>query len=185
MLVKYSMQPVLLARQQARINGSQLCSVDSWFDRHNLGFVRHHFSFVFCLLFSIIQSLYHTKGSKYYWWKHTCITLDMQDLPGDNCNQGLYRWNARDRVTMSLWMIVVAACRIMQWLSWHWLRLTTSCGKHQFIDKFDFTLSGSGDSCVATACSDSQVLSMVDYSTNFCKFISSLLLYIIKRHVIF
>jgi len=82
----------------ARINGSQLCSVDSWFDRHNLGTYRE-----------------------------TTVTKDF-----------------------------IAGTRV------------TGCGKHQFIDKFDFTLSGSGDSCVVSACSESQLLSMVDSSTNFC-----------------
>ena len=54
--IKWSIQ-LVLAREQARINGSQLCSVDSWFDRHNLGFVRRHFIFVFCFFRLIILLL--------------------------------------------------------------------------------------------------------------------------------
>lgn len=41
-------------------------------------------------------------------------------------------------------------------------------GDKKYVDKFDFTFSMSGESCVVQACSESQVNSVVDYSTNYC-----------------
>lgn len=41
-------------------------------------------------------------------------------------------------------------------------------GDKKYTDKFDFTFSTLGASCVVQACSESQVNSLVDYSTNYC-----------------
>jgi len=41
-------------------------------------------------------------------------------------------------------------------------------GDGKYTDKFDFNLSGTGDSCSVEACSESQVNSVLDYSTNYC-----------------
>lgn len=42
----------------------------------------------------------------------------------------------------------------------------TGDGKYTDLQRFSFAASGSG--CIVTACSESQVTSVVDYSTNFC-----------------
>ena len=43
---------------------------------------------------------------------------------------------------------------------------TTGDGK--YTDKFDFTFTGNGEGCEVEACSESQVTSVIDYSTNYC-----------------
>lgn len=41
-------------------------------------------------------------------------------------------------------------------------------GDKKYTDKFDFLFSASGTGCKVDACSESQVSSIVDYSTNYC-----------------
>jgi lipocalin len=41
-------------------------------------------------------------------------------------------------------------------------------GNLKYTDKFDFTFTESGGGCVVDACSESQVMSVLDYSTNYC-----------------
>lgn len=41
-------------------------------------------------------------------------------------------------------------------------------GNLKYTDKMTLTLSGSGDSCTLSGCSESQVTSVADFSTNFC-----------------
>lgn len=41
-------------------------------------------------------------------------------------------------------------------------------GNDLFTDKFAFLLLNSGDGCIAQACSESQVHSVLDFSTNYC-----------------
>lgn len=48
------------------------------------------------------------------------------------------------------------------------LELTRVTGNKKYTDKMTVTLSGSGDSCDLAGCSESQVFSIVDMSTNFC-----------------
>ena len=43
---------------------------------------------------------------------------------------------------------------------------TTANGK--YTDKYDITFTGSGDTCTVSACSESQVMSVIDGSTNYC-----------------
>jgi hypothetical protein len=45
---------------------------------------------------------------------------------------------------------------------------TRLTGDKKYTDKFDFIFSASGTSCKVEACSESQVFSMIDYSTNYC-----------------
>ena len=45
---------------------------------------------------------------------------------------------------------------------------TRSTGDGKYTDKFTFSFSASEDGCVVEGCSESQVTSVVDYSTNFC-----------------
>lgn len=41
-------------------------------------------------------------------------------------------------------------------------------GDKKYTDKFDFLFSASGASCKVEACSESQIFSITDYSTNYC-----------------
>jgi hypothetical protein len=41
-------------------------------------------------------------------------------------------------------------------------------GDKKYTDKFDFNFKTVGDGCEVTACSESQVTSVLDYSTNYC-----------------
>ena len=41
-------------------------------------------------------------------------------------------------------------------------------GDGKYTDKFDFYLTPSGSGCSVEACSESQVSSIIDYSTNYC-----------------
>merc|ERR1719478_1238816 len=48
------------------------------------------------------------------------------------------------------------------------LELQRETGNGKYTDKQVFTLSGSGTTCSVVACSESQVTSIKDFSTNFC-----------------
>jgi hypothetical protein len=41
-------------------------------------------------------------------------------------------------------------------------------GDQKYTDLFDFSFAASGDGCVVEACSESQVMSIKDFSTNYC-----------------
>merc|ERR1719421_2384314 len=41
-------------------------------------------------------------------------------------------------------------------------------GNGKYTDLQKFTLQADGSGCTVTACSESQVFSVIDYSTNFC-----------------
>ena len=41
-------------------------------------------------------------------------------------------------------------------------------GDAKYTDKMDFTFATNGEGCSISACSESQVMSVIDYSTNYC-----------------
>ena len=48
------------------------------------------------------------------------------------------------------------------------MQLTRKTGDGKYTDKQTFTFTANGAGCAVTACSESQVTSVIDYSTNFC-----------------